>query len=288
MSGCMDKTRSSISAMFDSITRKPQHSHTVRKGDTLYSIAKRYNVNAKEMVSLNRLNDPGHLKVGQRLKIPQLTQSPPKVVKAKSKPAYHPKYQQQQDKSKSAPVKSIGMMAKNGAATTTASDSTKSSNQTTATSRASTNKKPVTTTKSTTPSKQNTRRYKVRTANALKWQWPNGGKVLDTYFEGLSKGRGIQIYSQAGSPVKAAASGQVVYSGSALRGYGNLIILKHSKNFLTAYAHNRKLMVKEGESVQIGQQIAEMGQSGTNKVKLHFEVRHQGKPIDPMRVLPKK
>jgi len=113
------------------------------------------------------------------------------------------------------------------------------------------------------------------------WIWPAKGPAA------LSL-KGLDITGSDGSPVYAANNGEVVYSGNSLRGYGNLIIIKHSNYFLTAYAHNRKNMVKEGELVSIGQKIAEMGQSGTDKVKLHFEVRYKGKPIDPYEVLPSK
>jgi lipoprotein NlpD len=128
---------------------------------------------------------------------------------------------------------------------------------------------------------------RVITENAeLKWMWPTKGNVLSKFSASNQTFKGIDISGREGAPVVAAGDGEVVYSGNSLRGYGNLIIIKHKKNFLTAYAHNRKNMVKEGERVVIGQRIAEMGQTGTNRVKLHFEVRYQGKPIDPQGILP--
>lgn len=116
--------------------------------------------------------------------------------------------------------------------------------------------------------------------------WPVKGKVLTKFTSSNPKRKGIDISSFEGAPIVAAGDGEVVYSGSSLKGYGNLIIIKHKKNILTAYAHNRKNMVKEGDRVVKGQRIAEMGRSGTDKVKLHFEVRQDGKPIDPQGVLP--
>jgi lipoprotein NlpD len=98
--------------------------------------------------------------------------------------------------------------------------------------------------------------------------------------------KGIDLTAKVGDPVLASQAGRVVYSGNALRGYGNLIILKHDNNLLTAYAHNKTLLVKEGEPVTKGQKIAEAGQSDTDRPKLHFEVRKQGKPVDPMDYLP--
>jgi lipoprotein NlpD len=100
--------------------------------------------------------------------------------------------------------------------------------------------------------------------------------------------KGIDIAGNLGQPVFAAASGQVVYSGTGLRGYGKLLIIKHNDTFLSAYAHNNNLLVKEGDMVKAGQKIADMGSSGTDRVKLHFEIRREGTPVDPMKYLPKR
>jgi lipoprotein NlpD len=118
----------------------------------------------------------------------------------------------------------------------------------------------------------------------VSWVWPASGAVLAGFDE--VKNKGVDIGGAAGDPVLAAADGRVVYVGAGLRGYGNLIILKHDNVYLTAYAHNRTLLVKEDQSVLKGQKIAEMGSSDTDRVKLHFEVRRQGKPVDPVKYLP--
>lgn len=118
----------------------------------------------------------------------------------------------------------------------------------------------------------------------LGWVWPAGGNVLGGFDENRTKG--LQIGGKAGDPVYAAADGRVVYAGSGLRGYGNLIIVKHNNTFLSAYAHNQSLLVKEDQVVRRGQKIAEMGNSDADRVQLHFEIRRQGKPIDPARLLP--
>ena len=117
------------------------------------------------------------------------------------------------------------------------------------------------------------------------WIWPARGTLLAGFDD--SKNKGLDIGGRAGDPVLAAADGRVVYAGAGLRGYGNLVILKHNNTYLTAYAHNQALLVKEDQSVQKGQKIAEMGSSDTDRVKLHFEVRRQGKPVDPARYLPR-
>ncbi|RQZ85141.1 LysM peptidoglycan-binding domain-containing protein [Burkholderia cepacia] len=114
--------------------------------------------------------------------------------------------------------------------------------------------------------------------------WPARGPVLNGFDD--AKNKGVNIGGTAGEAVKAAADGRVVYSGNGLRGYGNLIIIKHDATYLTAYAHNRALMVKEGDAVTKGQKIAEMGNSDSDRVMLHFEVRRQGKPVDPLKYLP--
>ncbi|SEJ29988.1 lipoprotein NlpD [Variovorax sp. OK605] len=120
----------------------------------------------------------------------------------------------------------------------------------------------------------------------LGWIWPAGGSLIAGFDE--AKNKGYDISGKAGDPVLAAADGRVVYAGAGLRGYGNLIILKHNNTYLTAYAHNQTLLVKEDQSVQKGQKIAEMGNSDADRVKLHFEIRRQGKPVDPSRYLPNR
>lgn len=118
----------------------------------------------------------------------------------------------------------------------------------------------------------------------LGWIWPASGTVATAFDEG--KNKGLAITGKAGDPVLAAADGRVVYAGSGLRGYGNLVIVKHNATYLTAYAHNQTLLVKEDQAVRRGQKIAEMGSSDADRVQLHFEIRRQGKPIDPTKLLP--
>ncbi|MDQ0571293.1 lipoprotein NlpD [Variovorax paradoxus] len=120
----------------------------------------------------------------------------------------------------------------------------------------------------------------------LGWIWPAHGSLIAGFDD--AKNKGFDIGGKAGDAVLAAADGRVVYAGAGLRGYGNLIILKHNNTYLTAYAHNQTLLVKEDQSVQKGQKIAEMGNSDADRVKLHFEIRRQGKPVDPARYLPNR
>ena len=118
------------------------------------------------------------------------------------------------------------------------------------------------------------------------WSWPGRGPLLARFGDGLSKG--IDIGGMRGQAVQAAAPGRVVYAGSGLRGYGKLIIIRHGKSLLSAYAHNSRILVTEGQNVLRGQPVAEMGDSDTDRVKLHFEIREYGKPVDPLNYLPKQ
>lgn len=121
-------------------------------------------------------------------------------------------------------------------------------------------------------------------AEDLVWAWPAGGTVVAGFDEGRNKG--LTIVGKAGDPVLAASDGRVVYAGSSLRGYGNLVIVKHNDIYLTAYAHNQVLLVKDDQIVRRGQKIAEMGSTDAERVQLHFEIRRQGKPVDPAKLLP--
>ncbi len=125
-------------------------------------------------------------------------------------------------------------------------------------------------------------------ASDIKWRWPADGQLIGRYVAGEPTKQGIDIAGNSGAPVRAAADGVVVYSGSGLVGYGELIIIKHNEQWLSAYGHNRNRLVNEGQMVRAGQQIAEMGRSGAPREMLHFEVRYNGKPVDPLQYLPRQ
>ncbi|MCK9515162.1 MAG: peptidoglycan DD-metalloendopeptidase family protein [Ottowia sp.] len=137
---------------------------------------------------------------------------------------------------------------------------------------------------SSTPRAEKPAAQTAAAASNIKFAWPAKGTLL-ARFDG-EKNKGIAIGGKAGDPIRAAADGSVVYAGAGLRGYGNLVIVKHDDTFLTAYAHNQKLLVKEDQKVRQGQVIAEMGSSDADRVKLHFELRRDGKPVDPLPYLP--
>jgi lipoprotein NlpD len=126
----------------------------------------------------------------------------------------------------------------------------------------------------------------VASGSALEWRWPTQGQVIGRYVNGDPTQQGINIGGKAGQPVLAAGDGVVVYSGAGLVGYGELIIIKHSNEWLSAYAHNRRRLVAEGTKVKAGETIAEMGRTGAIRDMLHFEIRRNGKPVDPLQYLP--
>lgn len=124
--------------------------------------------------------------------------------------------------------------------------------------------------------------------SAKGWAWPANGQLIGLFSSNSSLNKGIDIAGELGQPVLAASTGNVVYAGSGLRGYGELVIIKHSDTYVSAYGHNRRLLVREGQQVKAGQKIAEMGSSGADRVKLHFEIRRQGQPVDPLQYLPRR
>jgi len=125
-------------------------------------------------------------------------------------------------------------------------------------------------------------------ASDINWRWPHGGTVIAGFSTSGKLNKGVDIAGKPGDAVKAAADGSVVYAGNGLLGYGNLIIVNHSEHYLSAYAHNRKILVQEGEDVKAGQVIAELGSTGTDKPMLHFEIRRNGNPVNPSRYLPRR
>ncbi|WP_242108320.1 peptidoglycan DD-metalloendopeptidase family protein [Luteimonas aquatica] len=125
-------------------------------------------------------------------------------------------------------------------------------------------------------------------ASPFAWRWPTEGQLVGTYIAGNPTRQGVDIAGSAGQPVRAAGDGVVVYSGSGLVGYGELIIIKHNEEWLSAYGHNRARLVNEGQIVKAGQQIAEMGRSGATRDMLHFEIRYNGRPVDPMQYMPRR
>ena len=241
--------------------------YTVVKGDSLYSIGFRYQVDYKTLAAINGIQPPYRIYPGQVLKLKGTVKSPrPKTV-VQTKPLNStPKVQSNQQTTKKTTVKQPVVQAK-----------------------PSTKKPPANTTNNTTnngppPQKPARKPVIASTPNNtnLKWLWPTDGKIRSTFLASNPARKGISIGGKEGQAVKAAEAGVVVYSGNGLLGYGELVIIKHNDQYLSAYGHNKSLKVKEGESVKRGQVIAELGSSGTNVNNLHFEIRKNGKPVNPL------
>ncbi|MFA0014697.1 murein hydrolase activator NlpD [Vibrio lentus] len=276
---------SSLNKNYSSIDRGSYRGsyYEVKKGDTLYFIAYVTNKDVKDLVSYNNLAAPYTIHPGQKLKLWRPSYSAPAYGKST--------------------VVAAAVVAP-AAAATTASASSKP--KTTPPKSKNSNSKPAQTSakpvKKDPPKKveqskskeyvgskgkQNvTPSTKPTSDKVSKWLWPTKGRVIKNFSVGEQGNKGIDIAGQRGQPIVSTAGGTVVYSGNALRGYGNLVIVKHNDNYLSAYAHNDRLLVSEGQSVKPGQKIATMGSSGASSVRLHFEIRYQGKSVNPKRYLP--
>ena len=266
------------------------NTYKVNKGDTMFLIAYLTGMDVKDLASMNNMKEPYSLSVGQTLKISNcstktITTTVPVKTTASATPAapaepevtYTPGANGTQigsDGTVIGPIKSG--VATGGASTPAFTNNTPSTPVTTTTQVETTNNTPV------------NANVVAPVASNVAWQWPTQGNVIQGFSNSDGGNKGIDISGSRGQPVKAAASGRIVYAGNALRGYGNLIIIKHNDDFLSAYAHNDKILVSDQQEVKAGQEIAKMGSTGTNAVKLHFEIRYKGKSVDPVRYLPRR
>lgn len=239
----------------------------VKKGDTLYSIAFNYGFDYHELAQLNGIRDPSVISIGQDIRLfPGRQASAARNAGATERKPAEPVIKDQPRLAKYAysddamaqivkvqrtrPVAAPIAKAEDYAGANDAGDSSDDSED-----------------------------------GPISWGMPAQGKLIAQFSEAENR-KGIDIAGKLGQPVLASAAGKVVYSGSGLRGYGKLIIIKHNKTYLSAYAHNNKVLVKEGQSVTRGQKIAEMGNTDADRIELHFEIRQLGKPVDPAKYLP--
>jgi lipoprotein NlpD len=224
--------------------------YRVRRGDTLFAIAFSYGLDYREMAGWNGIRSPYVIYPDQLVRL----QPPEKKVS--TKPLRTPAASKPvETQTKPAPV-----VTKKPASTPSSPPS-----------------KPQPKTTSATP-----------VSDPDRWVWPTQGRIYRTFKANDSSRKGIEIAGTEGQSIRAVAAGTVVYSGSGLIGYGELIIIKHSETLLSAYAHNRMRLVKEGAKIKSGQNIAEMGRKGSTRALLHFEIRRNGQPVDPMKYLPKQ
>jgi len=249
----------------------PGGSYRVQRGDTLYSIAFRHGVDYRDLAEWNGIPPPYTIYPGRELRLssaraaarPPVAQAAPPPKTATSPPPASSTV------SKPAPFEPVA-------------SSPPSTNAGTPSRVGSPTPPPVASTSPPPPEPP------IAASGDIAWRWPADGQVVGGYVAGDPMKQGIDIAGKAGAPVKAAADGTVVYSGNGLIGYGELIIVKHSPAFLSAYGHNQKRLVQEGDKVKAGQTIAEMGSSGASKDELHFEIRRNGKPSNPIDYLPRR
>lgn len=268
----------------------PPGTYTVKRGDTLYSIAANHGQDYRDIAAWNGIVDASKLEVGQQLRV-----TPPEGSQtAYAKPITGPSVVE---------TRPLGAPATSGGNTDLFKREPKGGKQPYSEQALAQLKKADERSRSpqevavlapSTPAAPPKGEPKPETRpgdpsagdDGIEWSWPASGKVIGAFNESTSKGLGIS--GKLGDPVLAAAGGKVVYAGSGLRGYGKLVIIKHNNSFLSAYAHNNQILVKEGQAVTRGQRIADLGNTDSDggQTKLHFEIRRQGKPVDPAKYLP--
>lgn len=294
-------TLTSCSAV-DTLNNWDPTEYTVRSGDTIYSIAWRYELDHKQLAEWNNLDTPDFIRPGQRLRM-QKPRNQHAYVPVEDTPDEQTVIMVARENVRLIEVKNgdtlyslakdnnltVEQLAKMNALEAPyhlapgrklrVIETVEVPQKTAHTGGQSGESK--STLGSTIVAKK-----PFKSKGKIKWSWPVQGKLIGKFNSRKIDAKGIDIKAAMGTPVKAAAEGRVVYSGNGLINYGNLVIIKHSAVYLSAYAHNKTLLVKEGQEVKAGQLIAKLGNSGAESPRLHFEIRHKGKPVDPLRYLP--
>jgi len=260
-----DLSKSQQKTKVQRVTSTNKSYFKVRKGDTLYSIGFANNIDYKKLAKINNIKPPYRIYPGQKLKLKGKVLPKKKTVKTNQK------------KTKTYPIKKKTIVS---------SKTSKANNQKIVKNTPPTKNKPSPVKKKPKISK-NPPVISQPTSSNSQWIWPVKGKILSSFSSTDTSRKGIKIAVGFGKPVYASNNGTVVYSGHGLRGYGELIIIKHSNNLLSAYAHNSVRYVKEGQSVKQGQEIAKSGKGNDGKPLLHFEIRKNGQPVNPINYLPK-
>ncbi|MEE8288860.1 MAG: peptidoglycan DD-metalloendopeptidase family protein [Nitrosomonadaceae bacterium] len=269
-------------------SRSIEATYTVQKGDTLYSIAQSHGIDYRDLAEWNSIENPGAINVGQQLSLSSPTQlaKPSIFALPESEPISTVKSTPEADPTLKEDITPTVVTLKTEPKALKLAYSEQAVSQL----KESENALPVVMANTATekhteissdpipPSTET-----IHENSGIEWIWPTEGRISSHFSEST---KGMDISGKTGQPVLASATGKVVYSGTGLRGYGQLIIIKHNSTYLSAYAHNSKLLVKEGQTVFQGQKIAEMGNTDSKLVRLHFEIRKNGKPVDPLKHLP--
>jgi lipoprotein NlpD len=247
-------------------------SYVVKRGDTLLRIAFDHGQSYSDLVAWNNLRNPNDIKVDQVLWI-----GPEGGSGVKTSPITN---------SSGIEIRSLTPINPSTNKNTPKGDKRAYSESNLAELQKAADSNPVSVAAKTepTPAKSVEKVVAAPAVEAIDWIWPADGKLIATFDD--QKNKGLDLSGKLGQEVVAVAAGKVIFEGNAMRGYGNMLIIKHANNYLSAYAHNKVNLVKEGQSISKGQKIAEMGNSDSDIVKLHFEIRQAGKPIDPMKLLP--
>lgn len=298
----VDRATASTSAATPAVPAIGKGYYSVKKGDTLLAIALDHGLDYKDLVAWNNLENPNRILVGQQLRVSQNTAPAENTSSAVAvtQPVSSAAVIERRSLDAApavAPAKASEFLKREPKAGKEAySDAALAHSQATSAAQA-----PAATSApavaapaaakaavaaAEAPRVDSKTDSKAASSDELVWSWPANGKVLAGYKDGSNKG--LDIGGKQGEPVMAAADGKVAYIGTGIAALGKLVILRHNTNFLSAYAHNSVISVKEGQSVSKGQKIAEIGNSGTDVTKLHFEIRRQGTPVDPMQYLPKR
>ncbi|MEO4047541.1 peptidoglycan DD-metalloendopeptidase family protein [Pseudomonas sp. CAU 1711] len=263
LAGCSSKSSNTVQVVdrtqggSQQVARQPQATsghYVVQRGDTLYSIAFRFGWDWKALAARNNISAPYVIRPGQRIRFDVPQQGVRPVVAQPSRPVASPVPTATRPPVQTQPPLKPAPQAQPQQPVAGASEG----------------------------------KVQPVQRSAQGWAWPANGLLIGKFSSNGSLNKGIDIAGELGQPVLAASDGSVVYAGSGLRGYGELVIIKHSDAYVSAYGHNRRLLVREGQQVKVGQHIAEMGSTGTDRVKLHFEIRRQGKPVDPLQYLPRR
>lgn len=259
--------------------------YPVSSGDTIYSIAWKYELDPFELARWNNISSPYRIYPGQRL---SMKPGQSNEASQASKPRSTSSTASRPDSITVKKGDSLYLLSKRYGVSTKQLASVNGlespyiiqPGQTLMLTAPKTYRAP-----STTSSKNATASLPADNRD-INWQWPVQGKLITTFKSNKTGRKGIDIAGKEGNDIRAAASGKVVYSGNGLISYGNLVIIKHNRTYLSAYAHNRKLLVKEGDTIKAGQKIAELGKTGADSPRLHFEIRKNGKPVNPLKFLP--
>lgn len=271
---------------------KPIPTHVVKRGETLVAIALQYGLDYRELAAWNNVANPNRIEVGQVLVLaapggmapPAAPAAPAGAVTtplAQAGPPIEAHPLANTATSKVEPRAAKIPFSERAFAQVNAGDAAGSPLGASPPASPTAPVAPVTAPTPVAPPEPE--RSAGTDSEDVDWMWPSKGKIVSPFTEAA---KGVDIAGRKGAPVLAAAAGRVVYAGAGLRGYGKLVIIKHNNTWLSAYAHNENILVKEQQDVKKGQKIAEMGSTDTDQVKLHFEVRRQGKPVDPAKVLP--